>query len=260
MYSIFQTQGYRDYMEDYVDIEESFYGDFDFYAVYDGHGGNDISLFLKDNLKKEIKKVLKVHHKHPDKALHIAFHNIAKSLSNYHNKYVGSTALVMIKNKTDVWVANVGDCRAILKYFNGNDYEAIPITEDHKPNSPDEKKRIYTSGGFIAQDPYGTWRVSGNLAVSRSFGDLYLTPAVTWEPEIYHIKITSNMRAIVLASDGIWDTLSNKDIVEISSDIIQGNLSFNPEHVLNHICKNLAHHAQNRGSGDNISVIFVTVF
>lgn len=258
MYATFQTQGYREYMEDYIDIEESFYGNFDFYAVYDGHGGHEISLFLKQNLKDEIKKSLKDNN--PEKALYIGFHNIARKLSNYPNKHVGSTALVMLKNKKDIWIANTGDCRAILKYFDGEDYEAIAISEDHKPNTEDEKKRIYKAGGFIAQDPYGTWRVGGNLAVSRSFGDLYLTPAVTWEPEIYHVKIKSNMRAVVLASDGIWDTLSNKDVVTISSAIIKGNMSFDPEVVLDNVCKNLSYHAQSRGSGDNISVIFVTVF
>lgn len=76
--------------------------------------------------------------------------------------------------------ANIGDSRAILCrwfiflefvdilfsiiiYRNG---EALNLTRDHKPDTPDELARIKNAGGFVA-----TRRLLGKLAVSRSFGD-----------------------------------------------------------------------------------------
>merc|ERR1712224_544933 len=66
------------------------------------------------------------------------------------------------------------------------------MSDDHKPNRPDEKRRIEAKGGLV--DMQGTWRVltpgptvfggrsfqRWGLAVSRAFGDLLLK-----EPERY---------------------------------------------------------------------------
>lgn len=43
------------------------------------------------------------------------------------------------------------------------------ITEEHKPDKPNEKKRIEETGGtvnFVSE----AWRINSSLAVSRSFG------------------------------------------------------------------------------------------
>ena len=40
------------------------------------------------------------------------------------------------------------------------------FSEDHKPENPDENRRIYENGGFVRYR-----RVNGNLALSRAFGD-----------------------------------------------------------------------------------------
>lgn len=60
-------------------------------------------------------------------------------------------------------MANVGDCRAVIS-DNG---VALQITEDHKPQLPQEKERIEAAGGWVHKN-----RVNGLLAVSRSFGDI----------------------------------------------------------------------------------------
>ena len=48
---------------------------------------------------------------------------------------VGSTALVILVTKSDIYIANAGDCRAISCNFDG---EIVHKTKDHKPNDPEE--------------------------------------------------------------------------------------------------------------------------
>lgn len=47
----------------------------------------------------------------------------------------------------------------------------LELTRDHRPDREDERLRIETAGGFV--ESYGGLpRVNGQLAVSRSIGDL----------------------------------------------------------------------------------------
>ena len=45
----------------------------------------------------------------------------------------------------------------------------IKIVDSHKPNRDDERARIEALGGSIMH--WGTWRVNGQLAVSRAIGN-----------------------------------------------------------------------------------------
>jgi serine/threonine protein phosphatase PrpC len=55
------------------------------------------------------------------------------------------------------------------------------------------------------------------LAMSRAFGD---TPCrrigVTVEPELYVHRLTQQDQLLVVASDGVWEYLSNEQVVEIA--------------------------------------------
>jgi serine/threonine protein phosphatase PrpC len=55
------------------------------------------------------------------------------------------------------------------------------------------------------------------LAMTRSFGDLTAkTVGVTAEPEIKSIEnLTSQDKFIVLGSDGLWDRISNDEVMSI---------------------------------------------
>lgn len=260
MHSVYQTQGKREYMEDVIDIENAFWGEWDFYAVYDGHGGDIVSKYLGTNLRPMLKKNLTLTHGDIKMSLQKTFDDIGQFLKTRDfAQYCGSTALITLKSKKEVWVANIGDCRAVLKCFHVPFYKGFPITEDHKPNLPREKDRIYEVGGFIEQDSYGTWRVKGNLAVSRSFGDIYLYPSVSWQPDIFRFDIANDMRAVIMASDGVWDTLSNQDVVNIANQVIRSNMMYDQKSILQLVCKAISDEAQARGSMDNISVIFFII-
>ena len=78
---------------------------------------------------------------------------------------------------------------------------------DHKPSRSDERQRIENAGGVVVWA--GTWRVSGVLAVSRAFGDRPLKKFVIAEPETREEQIRPLDRMVILASDGLWDVISN---------------------------------------------------
>lgn len=62
------------------------------------------------------------------------------------------------------YVANAGDSRCVLSTL---DNTVIALSEDHKPDNANEKKRIEEAGGFVSEG-----RINGNLNLSRAFGDL----------------------------------------------------------------------------------------
>jgi serine/threonine protein phosphatase PrpC len=79
---------------------------------------------------------------------------------------------------------------------------------DHKPNSREERTRIEDAGGVVVWA--GTWRVGGVLAVSRAFGDRPLKRYVIPTPDIKDEVLTAEDDCLILASDGLWDVVSNQ--------------------------------------------------
>ncbi len=74
----------------------------------------------------------------------------------------GCTANVVMITKTEIICANAGDSRAVLS----KKTKAKDLSVDHKPDLPNEKRRIERAGGFVEES-----RVNGMLALSRSLGD-----------------------------------------------------------------------------------------
>lgn len=56
----------------------------------------------------------------------------------------------------------------------------------------------------------GTWRVGGVLAVSRAFGDRPLKRYVPATPDVNVQSLSFEDEFIVMASDGVWDVMSNQ--------------------------------------------------
>lgn len=74
----------------------------------------------------------------------------------------------------------------------------------------DEEIRIKELGGRVIF--WGRWRVEGVLAVSRAIGDVNLKPYVTCDPEITNHVLTPEDQFLILASDGLWDVMSNEEV------------------------------------------------
>ncbi|KAG8495286.1 hypothetical protein CXB51_012965 [Gossypium anomalum] len=160
---------------------------------------------------------------------------------NNQNRDAGSTASTAILVGNRLLVANVGDSRAVI-CRGGN---AIAMSRDHKPDQSDERQRIENAGGFVMWA--GTWRVGGVLAVSRAFGDRHLKQYVVADPEIQEEKVDNSLEFLILASDGLWDVVSNEEAVAMIKPIKD------PEQA----AKQLMQEAYQRGSADNITCVVV---
>ncbi|KAI4322641.1 hypothetical protein L6164_022315 [Bauhinia variegata] len=139
----------------------------------------------------------------------------------------GSTAVTMVKQGSNLFMSNIGDSRAIMGSKDSNDsMVAIQLTVDLKPDLPREAERIKRCKGrvFALQDEPEVHRVwlpfddAPGLAMARAFGDFCLKEyGVISIPEFSHRLLTDKDQFIVLASDGVWDVLSNEEVVEIVS-------------------------------------------
>ncbi|XP_044506417.1 probable protein phosphatase 2C 76 isoform X2 [Mangifera indica] len=153
----------------------------------------------------------------------------------------GSTASTAVLVGNHLYVANVGDSRTVLSKAG----KAIPLSEDHKPNRSDERKRIENAGGVVMWA--GTWRVGGVLAMSRAFGNRMLKQFVVAEPDIQDQEIDEEFDLLVLASDGLWDVVPNEDAIALAQT----------EEKPAAAAQKLAETAFARGSADNITCIVV---
>jgi serine/threonine protein phosphatase PrpC len=237
--------------------------DINLYSIFDGHGGKGISKYLKENYGNYFVKKDLLHHpskkseytKYIKKVHQDIQERLVKDIPS--SKIAGSTALSSVffkyNNKIYYYIINTGDSRAVIC----NRYNiAIPLTKDHKPICYEEKKRITELGGTIKFDA-GDWRIK-DLSVSRAFGDMDTQPYVSHMPDIFRYEL-NNDRFMIMACDGLWDVLSNQDVVDFildELDKIKKNKSTNGS-GRNNIAKSLGEYAIQKGSQDNITIIII---
>ncbi|KAG4403512.1 hypothetical protein GLYMA_01G127600v4 [Glycine max] len=137
----------------------------------------------------------------------------------------GSTAVTVIKQGDQLIIGNVGDSRAVLcRRAPDNRLIPVQLTVDLTPDIPREALRIINCGGRIfatEEDPSvnRVWMPKGDcpgLAMARAFGNFCLKDyGVTSIPDVSYRKLTKQDEFVVLASDGIWDMLSNSEVINI---------------------------------------------
>lgn len=137
----------------------------------------------------------------------------------------GTTAVTMVKQGQHLVVGNIGDSRAVLGTRNKeNKLVPFQLTEDLKPDVPAEAARIKRCRGriFALRDEPGVARLwlpnhnSPGLAMARAFGDFCLKDfGLISVPDVSYRCLTEKDEFVVLATDGIWDVLTNEEVVEI---------------------------------------------
>lgn len=226
-----------------------------YFAVYDGHGGKQVSNYLKENMSKfYVHKKLNfpLTKKYVNKVADFVQTSIKKH--KFANR-MGSTALVVIQfkcnNEDYINVINTGDSRCIMC----RDNVAMPLTKDHKPNWPEEYHRIMGLGGKVQFDGYD-WRIN-DLSVSRAYGDTDASPYVTHTPDLFRYKLDKSDKFMVVACDGLYESLSNNDIINfVLLNCYDSTLTKRINKGVN-IAEKLAEYAIKKGSGDNVSCVVV---
>lgn len=268
---------------------KNFGSDMHFFAVYDGHGGSQASKFCAERFHQVL----------GDELSHTNFNlDLAEGwASNWENlmtscflkidkevggvcptgecddgdgtstccvnaiaaENVGTTAVVAVVGSSQIIVGNCGDSRAVLS----RDGKAIPLSKDHKPEREDENNRIEAAGGRVIY--WDGYRVGGLLALSRALGDRYLKRYVIAEPDVTCLQRTDEDECLILASDGLWDVISNEVACEVARKSLatawrkceRGTSSPGEDSAPAQVAALLVKLAYGRGSKDNISVVVV---
>lgn len=142
----------------------------------------------------------------------------------------GSTFCSLVLDRNVVFCANAGDSRAV-KYSIDASFKRMEVqalSTDHKPSDSFEKQRIRAMNGRVKalRDQHGkdvgperVWLMeqdSPGLAMSRSLGDeIAHSVGVSENPEVFRYDLGPDDKFIVIASDGVWEFMSNEEIGEI---------------------------------------------
>ncbi|XP_019157286.1 PREDICTED: protein phosphatase 2C 37-like [Ipomoea nil] len=207
-----------------------------FFGVYDGHGCSHVAMRCRDRMHQIVRDEMEKGDSTWQEIMSRSFSKMDQEITELSNgaaavavpssvcrcefqtpqcDAVGSTAVAAVVTPDHIIVSNCGDSRAVL-CRNG---VAIPLSVDHKPDRPDELNRIEEAGGRVIY--WDGPRVLGVLAMSRAIGDNYLKPYVISEPEITITKRTAEDEFLILASDGLWDVVSNETACGVARMCLQ---------------------------------------
>eukprot|EP00804_Cyclotella_cryptica_P007509 CCRYP_010613-RA/>CCRYP_010613-RA protein AED:0.45 eAED:0.45 QI:0/-1/0/1/-1/1/1/0/404 len=218
-----------------------------FFAVYDGHGptGEKCSQFVQKKLPTILKRYIEqrggedwVTTDDIQQSLHDAHVecNSQLHISEVDDSLSGTTAVSVYIHEDRITACNVGDSRLVIGTWDNKKIEAIPLSKDHTPYRADEAARCLSAGGRIlsmgqvdsstigegdedVEDPPRVWATDGKYpgtAFTRSIGDSVAEKlGVIAEPELLTMAVSPNERLLVLASDGVFDVLSNQEVVDI---------------------------------------------
>ncbi|XP_024311885.1 probable protein phosphatase 2C 43 isoform X2 [Brachypodium distachyon] len=220
-----------------------------FVGVYDGHGGAEASRFISNHLSAHLVRIAQQSGTISEDVVRNAFsateegflslvrrtHLIKPSIAS-----IGSCCLVGVIWRKTLYLANLGDSRAVVGCLTGaNKIVAEQLTRDHNASLEEvrqELRSLHPDDSQIVVLKNGVWRIKGIIQVSRSIGDAYLKkkefaidpsitrfhlseplrrPVLTSEPSVCTRVLRSQDSFVIFASDGLWEHLTNQQAVEI---------------------------------------------
>ncbi|XP_060192004.1 probable protein phosphatase 2C 78 [Lycium barbarum] len=224
-------------------------------GVYDGHGGHQASRFINNNLFPQLQKLALEEGGLSEDVIRKAFDDIEEGflrlvkqswLDQPQIASVGSCCLFGAISKDKLYVANLGDSRAVLgrRGESGQTGDsAVIVAErlsiDHNVGVEEvrmEVEALHPDDPHIVVYTRGVWRIRGIIQVSRSIGDVYLKKpefsrdplfiqygypiplkraVISAEPSILIRKIRPEDLFLIFASDGLWEQLSDEAAVDI---------------------------------------------
>ena len=231
---------------------------FNIFGVLDGHGDNGhlASKFVHNYIITQIKNHPLIKNERDPKKIYSkiiadGYQFLAKiyldadvqiTHQGFDCSRSGTTCIIIIQLLEHIICANTGDSRAMIVYDEDDNLfksQVYPLSYDCKPELPNEKERILESGGVVEKayysddedgeysGPFRVW-VKGEdfpgLAMSRSIGDMDAKKVgVIPNPQIVEYNIDKLSKYFVIASDGIWEFISNEDCMEISNQYFLRN-------------------------------------
>ncbi|CAE6264703.1 unnamed protein product [Arabidopsis arenosa] len=167
-----------------------------------------------------------------------------------HIAAVGSCCLVRVVCDGKLYVANVGDSRAVLgKVIKATgEVIALQLSAEHNVSIESVRQEMHSlhpDDPHIVLLKHNVWRVKGLIQVSRSIGDVYLKkaefnreplytkyrlresmkrPILRGEPSITVHDLQPDDQFLIFASDGLWEQLSNQEAVEVVQNHPRNNV------------------------------------
>lgn len=235
------------------------------FAVFDGHGTDDYSAFASSTLYNAILESPLFKAGRYREAIIAAYAREDKMLCEKMGaKRGGSTSTVAVIVGDELYVGHLGDSRAVmgveehLHIPNVRSIRTVRISRDHKPDDPDERMRITMAGGLVLQG-----RVIGKnsaIDMSRALGDydfkLPLNKArgdfISSQPYVPEpIRLSRDCKFIVLASDGLWNQMEERTVINAVYDLWKEGIS--PTEIANTLTSKFA----GPDGCDNVTVIIV---
>lgn len=218
-----------------------------FFGVFDGHGqfGAQCSNFVKDRVVEKLSDDPTLLDD-PEKAYNSAFLTTNNELhsSNIDDSMSGTTAITVLVIGDTLYVANVGDSRAVIAVKDGNRIVAQDLSTDQTPFRKDEYERVKLCGARVLSvdqveglkdpdiqnwgdeeidggDPPRLWVQNGmypGTAFTRSVGDSTAERiGVVADPEVSKVQLTPDHLFFVVASDGVFEFLSSQAVVNMAA-------------------------------------------
>ncbi|KAJ8648039.1 hypothetical protein MRB53_001062 [Persea americana] len=229
-------------------LESGPYGTF--VGVYDGHGGPETSRYINSNLFPNLKRFASEHQSMSTDVIKKAFQATEEGFFSVVTKQwpskpqiaaVGSCCLVGVICSGTLYIANLGDSRAVLGRLVKATGEvlSVQLSAEHNASIESVRQELYSmhpDDSHIVMLKHNVWRVKGLIQISRSIGDVYLKkaefnreplfakfrlrepfrrPILSSEPSISVHPLQPHDQFLIFASDGLWEHLSNQEAVNI---------------------------------------------
>ncbi|KAL6133844.1 hypothetical protein ACLB2K_066077 [Fragaria x ananassa] len=220
-----------------------------FVGVYDGHGGPDAARYISDHLFLHLMRHAQEKGTISEDILRSAFSATEDGFLTLVRRTCGikpviaaegSCCLVGVIWRGTLYVANVGDSRAVIGSLGrSNKIVAEQLNREHNASMEEvrqELRALHPNDSHIVVMKKGVWRIKGIIQVSRSIGDAYLKrpefsldpsfprfqlpeplgrPVLSAEPSVCTRVLQPEDRFIIFASDGLWEHMTNQEAVEI---------------------------------------------
>ena len=219
-------------------------GDASAFAVFDGHAGptaaNACAAYTAKNFTK-----FNVDSTSPVEMCEVITGEFALLNDELKAKLVqdGTTAAFAFVKGKYCYVVGIGDSRVVRVYADESK-DCEQMTFDQKITDDTEFQRLKESGYVVSSDG----RISHKLAVARSLGDFWCCEEGLFvAPDVTYFEITEADKGLIIACDGLWDTVDNHRACEI---VRKAETATDAAITLKNV-------ASGSGSADNISIIVV---